>query len=705
MMPKQFFYSNCFYYYNKKLLKEWLVLMRLLPHGFNNTSQDANFKGKAPDIDNIAASKKFTNYALNGLWDNLLNSIKKEHPNLIKNINGVEYIPDDTPLRRVTSSLKCFFGMPLDVVDAIARKFPDSKLNNAEFLQKYRNSVQLEDSIRAFQGLQKNGSKFAKEYMEANGLPKYSTDAEYCKTIYDPVANKFLEQLNANMADDVARYDTKKERFSTRILSGLTAAIFLGADFFNKAIKKGKPKEEAKKEQHLKQKQEIKENVCEAITQFAVFACFSKTINKSPWAPAIIGAGIGLVSRVISRLSSGMRITRMDVPERHKTIVPTMNEFMESIKTGSVTGLLDKKRQEYAQEVQKDNKKPVLSVKNILLFCAASITGGYALRFGKNHTKIGQNIANMMKNHTEKLKPQIIEEKFASYDELTKMADMFLQNGNKNFYQTIQGIANKADDTDRILLGKDFKTKKLFGKIEVKVKDLKALKTAPFRFVKELVSYPYKIANKLEEAVKNSRIVKSGGKIPKKPKITEDKYGILNLYKRFLEFEEKSGGDEAKLAKEFGNYIDNMILKANNEVTSSKGDNSKIAVMAQTLGTLTGMWFNMNDEFNSSIRNGSTKKEAQKDARLRGINKFFRMTVQIIISGSLNDIFKKQYNNSIASSALVVIASTILTDMTSRVLSGMPFKKMTKEELEKYQKDHKEGIMAGYYKMIDKLSS
>ncbi len=84
MMPKQFFYSNCFYYYNKKLLKEWLVLMRLLPHSFNNTSQGTSFKGKVPDIDNIVASKKFTNYALNGLWDNLLSSIKKERPNLIK---------------------------------------------------------------------------------------------------------------------------------------------------------------------------------------------------------------------------------------------------------------------------------------------------------------------------------------------------------------------------------------------------------------------------------------------------------------------------------------------------------------------------------------------------------------------------------------------------------------------------------------------
>ena len=81
------------------------------------------------------------------------------------------------------------------------------------------------------------------------------------------------------------------------------------------------------------------------------------------------------------------------------------------------------------------------------------------------------------------------------------------------------------------------------------------------------------------------------------------------------------------------------------------------------------------------------------------------MTIQIIISGSLNDIFRKQYNNSIASSALIVVVSTILTDMASHVLSGMASRKMTKEELEKYQKDHKEGFMAWYYKMIDKLAS
>lgn len=185
--------------------------MRLLPPNIDNINHNTRFKGKVPNIDDLTASKRFANCALDGLWDNLANSIQKKHPNLIKNINGIEYIPDDTPSRRIVSSLKCFFGMPIDIIDSVAKKFPNSKLNNAEFLKKYRDFIQQEENIRAFQGLQKNGSKFAKEHMAANGLTEYPTGActEYCESICNPVTNKFIEQLNGTMADKVVNYDTK----------------------------------------------------------------------------------------------------------------------------------------------------------------------------------------------------------------------------------------------------------------------------------------------------------------------------------------------------------------------------------------------------------------------------------------------------------------------------------------------------------------
>ncbi len=681
-------------------------MMIINPQNPKNHNQ-LSFKGKIANFDDLNISRKFVNSTLNGLWDNLSNSIKKEKPNLIQNVDGIYYAINDTPFERLASSSKSLFSMPIDIIDSIAKKFPNSSLNNSEFLKKHRNNIEFEENIHALQGLQKNGAKFAKEYMLENKLDKLPTraDKKHSKGIQDFVSKKFIRQLNDTMAENVGNYDSKKERFVTRLVSGFTAAIFLGKDFFNKAIQKGKTKEEAAKEQRLKQNQEIKENICEAITQFAVFACFSKTINKSPWAPAIIGAGIGIVSRIISRLSSGMRLTRIDASKQPNRIIPSINEFIESAEGGDTDELMHKKQQKNIEDAKKEDKKPLLNLKNIALFCASSIIGGYALRFGKNHTKIGKSIADAIACYQEKYNNKIIEETFATPDKLKKLADTLRENKNEEFYNHIKEIINKNDKADKISLGTDFKTKKLFGKFEVKVKDLKAIKWAPINFIKELVSYPYKIAAKLEEAIRNSKIIKNGGKIPKKPELTDDKYGIKNLYKTFLEFEQKSNGDDAKLTKEFGDYVNKMILKANNEVTSSKGDNSKIAVLAQTLGTLTGMWFNMNDEFNASIRNGSTKAEANKDARLRGINKFFRMTVQVVISGSLNSIFIKQYNSSLLGSAVIVAVSTILTDIMSRVLTAMPSKKMTKEEIDKYQMNQKQGSMRWYYDMIDKLAS
>lgn len=134
--------------------------MRFLPLNHNSKNKNIIFKWKVPDANDLLASKRFANCALNGLWKNLSNSIKNKHPDLIQNIKGVEYIPDDTPLRKIISSLKCFFGMPLDIVDSIVKNFPNSRLNNAEFLQKYRDSVQTKENIRAFQGLQKTVLNF-----------------------------------------------------------------------------------------------------------------------------------------------------------------------------------------------------------------------------------------------------------------------------------------------------------------------------------------------------------------------------------------------------------------------------------------------------------------------------------------------------------------------------------------------------------------
>ena len=139
--------------------------MEIAPLNLNNARQGVNFKGKTPNIDDLRAIKRFANCSLDGLEKSLIESIKRKAPGLIQTLDGEKYIPDDRITKRIISGFKSFFGMPMDAIDSIARKFPDSKLNNAEFLKKYRASVQLDNEVRALQGIHKNTLDFVQDVM------------------------------------------------------------------------------------------------------------------------------------------------------------------------------------------------------------------------------------------------------------------------------------------------------------------------------------------------------------------------------------------------------------------------------------------------------------------------------------------------------------------------------------------------------------
>ena len=645
--------------------------MRLNPNNFIKTA--TSFKGmKPPTADELQAIGDFVNKNIDGFQDSLINSIRSKAPNLIKQVDGIDCIGDFSIFSKILNTIGDVALAPLSLLDGLAKKFPKLGLNNSEILKAYREHTQLVSKVNALQGLQENALQVVRKYTK-NG----ENIADFSDEISKEVGIKLDKLLNNQMSYNVADYDTKKERLATRIVSGFTAAIFLGNDFYNKAIQKGKNEQEAKKEQHLKQYQEYKENICEGLLQFGSLALFSKLINKSIWAPAIVSTAIGLISRVASRKVSNMPIRRIKATNTTNQL--TFNKFQEKIKSNQTDKLFEKPKEDNTPK-----KKPILSFKNILMFCALSIATGYAL---KRHNSPILELGNKAS------KVKLIAQK----DDLNSLSKVLKNCNEKKLAERIIEIAENSDSKE-IVLGEIDATRKIFG-IEVSEEGLKRLITAPFTFVKEAFFYPYKIVEKLEKSIKNVKAPKDATKVEFKNK------DITNIYARFLDFKAKYGKNEEKLAEEFSKYVKEMRINSNNLKTSSSTDASKIAVIAQTLGTLTGIWFNMNDEYNSSIRNGATKYEAEKDARLRGINKFFRMSVQIAISGALNTMFFKQYNSSVAKSACVVAVSTFLSDKVSRVLSGMPNKKMTKEELEQYQKEHKEGMMSWYYKLIDKLAS
>jgi len=686
-------------------------------------------------------------------YNNLVETTLQKAPELIEKVDNV-YIPKDEKFsRKLIEAGRDFLELPLDLLDDIASHFPNSRLNNLGILQRHREHILSENRVKAFQGVFDYGSDFlTNEKVNRNLIPPSSDGncSSECINVCASFANKFNEQLNKSAELNKAMYDTKKERFITRMVSGLTAALFLGNDFYNSAILKGKSEEEAEKAQRKKQAQEVKENLIEGFAQYGILSCFSKLASSNIWFSVFSGTGVGIIAKIISRKISGMPLGRIKAPEN------SMAEFVKAAKN----------HEEYKTQSEKDKeaKKPLLSIKNIALGCVGIVAAGFALRKGMSVIKIKDKI-NINGKEVEELislKEKIgrmqdksyrksIKDIIAKPDELQNMADILKKYNEADLAGAIEKVISNNSGKETIKIGEKYKVIRFPGGLTVTQRALKKAMFTPFRIVKEIVTYPYKLVSKFVDAISNSkmekklsaakadfqikkqaannatneserRILKEAASdalatledlqksIERRKEKTGsqklyDKDNIKNIYNRYKLYEEKFGSDPKRLEEEFGRYIQNARAASLNNQTSSKLDNSQIAVLAQVTGTLAGITFNMNDDYNAAIKNGEDKQGAQKAARKRGLNKFARMTSQIAISGALNKLFKAQYQGSLLGAGIVVAISTVLTDMISRVLTAMPTKKMTKEELEEYQENHKKGKMAWYYNTIDKLAS
>ncbi len=660
------------------------------------------------------------NNGFSEVYNTLLDTTLKKRPDLLEKVDGIYLPKEETLSRKLVEAGRDFLELPLDWLDDIASYFPNSRLNNLGLLQKHREHILGENRVKAFQGLHDYGSRILKDK---------KTSPAFAETLNI--------ELNKSAEMNKSTYDSKKERFGTRMISGLTGALFLGNDFYNSAILKGKSEEDAEKAKRKKQGQEVKENIIEGLAQYGVMACFAKLSQSNIWFNVASGVGVSTVARILSRKMSGMRLTRMEAPEH------SMNEFVKAAKNNETY--------KTQSERDKEAKKPILSLKNILLGCAAIIGAGFTLKKLGSATTIGKNITGYINSFKEKSYQDSIENIIARPYELQNMADICKKYGESNLANLMENIIEANKDKTLLSVGDRYKIKKLPGGLTITKRALKKALLTPFSMVKEFITYPYKLASNLVNAVidsKHSRQLEAAnkdyqaklaaynnGKNTDKEEILkkasneaylalknlkqkytknnaksgserlEDIFGIKNIYFRYKDLEEKFATDPQRLEEEFGKYVQKLRAASLNNQTASKLKNSEIGVLAGITGTLTGMWFNMNDEYNAAIRNGDNKQEAEKAARKRGLNKFARMTSQVAIFGALSKLFRAQYQGSLVGAGIIVAVSTVLTDTVSRLLTAMPTKKMNKAELEQYQENHKNGKMAWYYNLIDKLAS
>ena len=673
----------------------------------------SRFARKAPQIDTRTFRDVYsiTNCTLSDFINKTTSAAQNQNPKLFENVNGLLLPKKDTILRRFFEAGRDFLEIPLDILSEIASKFPKSRLNNSQFLQNHRAHILAENELAALQGGRDIISDFAREFSK-KGIKTVPASIDGncggdCADKCNKISDYLNKTLNKTMEFGNSNFDTKKERFTTRIVSGFTGAFFLGSDFFNKAKLKGKSDKEALEAQHGKQAQEVKENIEEGVLQYFVNACFSEFLNGNPTAGAISGLIIGTISRIHSRLSSGRPIRRVKTPEN------SINEFVKAAQTGTAY--------KTQSEIDKEAKAPLLSMKNILKGCGVAVAAAYLLRFASN-SKVGKELLEPLKKKMTQFELSNIEDVVASKADIEKFEELLGRCDEGKYAEWIKGAVGKAfeEGAAEINLGSRYKTTKLLGLFEVRQKNLKMLPLAPFRIVKEIVSYPYKLVNKIETAVKKeteniiNRVRKAQGnnsefafkKMQKPDSLIKDNYNFKNVYLKYKEFEAKFGADSDKFKEEFGKYLHEMRVASLNKKTSSKVDNTTVAAISQITGSLAGVWFNMNDDYNAAIKNGESRAEARKAARLRGVNKIARTTSQAAIWGTLSEVLKKQYGGSLTGSMAVIAISTILTDMASRLLTAMPIRKMkTKEDIEAYQRNQKEGSMAWYHNGIDRLAS
>ncbi len=669
------------------------------------------------NIVNYKTSKKITNCALDGLNT----ALSKKAPNVVQIAasNNEKFTQKPNPI--IETIKYPFFDMPKDILNFIAEKTNWTSLKESKMLTNYNTKKQQEAYERALRGLYQNGDSFIQEYAKQHNINPKDIETFVCENkanpkfqgICDEVSKKFYELFDENLAIDKAHYNTPHERTIVKVVSGVVAAIILGNDFYNKSILNGKTDDEAKQSARGKRRQELIESGQEALSQYLTLGAFASFTNNSPIAAPILSTALSLVFRITSRLSTKRPIRRIKLPDKQTEIqrVISLENYMKSTKENKQV-----EPDKIAVTKIKDKKKHILSPKNILLACLASITIGFAGR-GVKSTKA----FNSLKDNFTKLEP--IKALIEKYNKMTigevwidkEEAKTFVKNITDNKFKSManrywtdnskpDGILQKAFQNPelvkdgKILLGQYKKRINVpFLNIKVSTKELLNVPITPFKLIKELVSYPYKAVCKICEGL---GIIKK----PDQVKLKND-YNLVNTYLDYKDKLQKNNNiaDNEFIAK-FQQHLEDNRVSALNKETQSSIDNAAVGKTTQLLGIAASLYFSMNDDYNETAKQTGNKQKAQKDARLRGVNKIVRIVVQMAMMDVFNKTFKVSYAKSLIGAGVITAACTLATDAVSRMLSGMPARKMNKEQLERYQKRKNEGILKKYYSAIDKLT-
>ena len=623
-------------------------------------------------------------------------------------------------------------GFPRDIFESSLKKldgkFPRSKIlakiSHWKPLINYRNTKDAKKAERILRGMYGKFHEMASK--NSAGLPGGANQISNASSV-TAHGISMLDMLNNNARVGVAKYNTRDGEGLKRLVTALIPIPFLFRDSFYISKKNNMSDEEARKQAQNKANQELIAAGGESLSQFTILGGMPTFINSSQIAAPLINTAIGLTFHVVSRLRTGRKLTHLTKDEVAKRVesqqIQDFNNFQKYAKTRENLS---------TQEPKKDGKKRLLSAKNLLLFAATSVVAGFGLAKGKDkflnyvHSQNNENklLSKAFKTITEKYKNLTTEENIAVTKHLREMSSALKDICGADLVdEKFKCVLNDASKNGgKISLGVTDKVVKIpLVDVRIPVKKLIELPFVPFRIMFEIAGYPYKAVKTLTQQLgsKSDQTAKAGklatdkakkglrklGELTyKAEKPCVDKYNIANFYNEYADLFEKNRGNVVKTKKAFKEFFSKNFSRTFDMERSSKIDNSKIGKLTQLLGMVGGIYFATNDDYNQTLLETGSVRKAQVDQRRRGVQKFTRVTTGVAISDWFNQVFVRNYNNSLFGALAVVAASTFAVDTATRFILGQPAKNLTPEQLEKFEKQKETGFMAPFYNFMDKLA-
>lgn len=653
----------------------------------NHNSQNLSFKGlsisKAVNKIMFAEDKEVT-YSAKVLFDktkNHLGDMVEKHYSHVKNSklaqNLVKIEGDKITFRKKTIPHLIWDGLvypfkilPFDIMNGVVeligkiKPFKNwaQKVLNKPFFKNIRQRSKIESEVSSLKGLCETATKL-----------KDKPDSE--------ISSKLFQQSVKMFDPRTGNYDTKHERALCRMVSGLPPAIMLATDAYNLSRMMDDDPAAAKKEKKARFRQEMSRLVMNAYLMLVTFGALNKFINQSAAGSMLMTGATTLITETYSRLRNGKHITRL-TPEEARAENERNNAPEKDIKPLSFES--NKKPAIAPREQQ----KPLLSFGTIMKASAGVIAAGFALKGARKYIP---GVEDTIKIITEPFKKkyksmtQIADFRISGdkFDEIVKVLreNNFKELANK--YEEVAASARNADGS--ISLGvKDKKSKPLVDFV-----------IAPFKFVWNTVTLPYRLVDKGIKAIINK-------KEPKAP--VKD---IQSLAKSI----EKIGREATKkgYSKEaFQAFVKDNIMKAFNTDTMSSVPNHELANLAKTAATAATMWFLMTDNYNMVMlkSNGNDKEGAETKSKERFVQECSRLFYSTLLIDLFNNTFQKQYNASLLGMSWITLTDTTISEILTRKSVGMTITPHTRDELLAIEEKQNKatGALKGYYNFMQRLT-